>query len=163
MCPKLHLKESTPLAKECFRHTNSCKRPIRKETISRTGGMAESNLWCANHTQMYMCVFAFVMADIPFQSKKLKSFALSLLLFVYIYLPICACLPPVSTFRSSKDSQKKAKKKNHTENFKVTLLRSSTLLCNPVSRTRCFVKCSPNRTGQLMNLHQKRQFFIQQC
>lgn len=110
MCPKLHLKESTQLAKECFRHTNSCKRPIRKETISRTGGVAESNLWCTNRTQTYTCVFAFVMADISFQSKKLKSFALSLLLFVYICLPICTCLPPVSTFRSSKDRQKKVTK-----------------------------------------------------
>lgn len=37
----------------------------------------------------------------------------------------------------------------------MTLLRCSTLLCNPVSRTRCFVKCAPNRRGQYMNLHQK--------
>lgn len=107
ICPKLHLKENKQLAKERFRHINSCKRPIRKETISRTGGVTESTLWCTNHTQKYTCVFAFVMDNVPFLSKALKSLTKSLSLFVCIYLPICPWLHPGSAVRFSKDNQEK--------------------------------------------------------
>lgn len=38
----------------------------------------------------------------------------------------------------------------------MTLLRCSTLLCNPVSRTWCFVKCGPDQKGSVRELASKK-------